>query len=78
MPGVAASFDPYPVLERIVDAYDVRWIMVQLPEGGDIDPLGLWHGGASVDSEGNVATWLADEPAFAIPELRIYEVRNQP
>ena len=75
-PGVAHSFDPYPVLERIVDAFDVRWVMVQLPEGEDVDPLGLWEGGAAVDAEGNRATWLADEPAFEVPELRIFEVER--
>lgn len=75
-PGVAASFDPYPVLERIVDAYDVRWVMVMLPEGQARDPLGLWDGAAAVDAEGNRATWLADEPALDLPELRIYAVRR--
>jgi hypothetical protein len=62
------------VLESIVEAYGVEWVMVQLPEGQDIDPLGLWHGGASVDAEGNRASWLAAEPALDIPELRIYQV----
>lgn len=75
-PGVAPSFDPYPVLERIVRAYDVQWVMVQLPEGADLDPLGLWDGGAAVDDEGNRATWLADAPALDISGLRIFEVRK--
>ncbi len=74
-PGVAPSFDPYPVLERIVDAYGVRWVMLQLAEGETRDPLGLWEGSASVDAQGNRATWLADTPALDIPGLRIYEVR---
>ena len=73
-PGVAPTPDSYLVQERIVEAYDVRWVMVQLPEGADADPLGLWHGGAAIDAEGNRATWLADEPAFEIPDLRIYAV----
>ena len=77
-PGVAASFDTYPVLKQIVDAYQVRWVMVQLPEGASVDPLGLWHGAGSVDAAGNRATWLASEPAFAIPGLRIFEVREAP
>ena len=74
-PGVAPTFDPFPVLERIVDAYGVRWVMLQLAEGESRDPLGLWAGSASTDVDGNRATWLADEPAFDIPGLRIYEVR---
>ena len=75
-PGVASSFDPFPVLEEIVDAYDARWVMVQLPEGADVDPLGLWHGGAAIDAQGNRASWLADEPTFEIPDLRIFEVER--
>jgi len=75
-PGVSPSFDPYPVLEEIVDAYGARWVMVQLPEGENVDPLGLWHGGAAIDAEGNRATWLADEPAFETPDLRVFEVER--
>jgi hypothetical protein len=75
-PGVAASFDPYPVLERIVDAYGVRWVVVQLPLGAAVDPLGLWDGGAAVDGNGNRAAWLADEPAFEVDGLRVYGVRR--
>lgn len=73
-PGVASTPDSYLVLERIVAAFDVRWVVVQLPDGADSDPLGLWRGGAARDAEGNRATWLADEPAFVTPGLRIYEV----
>ncbi len=75
-PGVAAPFDPYPVLERVVDAYDVRWVVVQLPEGDRIDPLGLWEGSAAEDGEGNRATWLEDEPAFEFDDVRIFAVRR--
>jgi len=75
-PGVPPTTDPYPVLERIVDAFAVRWVMVQLPDGASVDPLGLWDGGAAIDSEGNRATWLADEPAFEIPDLRVFEVER--
>lgn len=75
-PGVAASFDPYPVLERIVDAYGVSWVVVQLPEGAEIDPLGLWDGGAAVDAEGNRATWLEEDPAFEFEDVRVYGVRR--
>lgn len=75
-PGVPPTPDSYLVLERIVEAYDVQWVMVQLPEGADVDPLGLWHGGAAIDPEGNQAGWLADEPAFETREVRVFEVEH--
>ena len=75
-PGVAPTPDSYLVQERIVEAFDVKWVMVQLPEGADVDPLGLWHGGAATDAEGNRASWLADDPAFEIPDLRVFEVER--
>ena len=74
-PGVAAPFDPYPVLERVVRAYDVRWVVVTLADGASVDPLGLWNGAASVDRYGNRAHWLAETPALDAPGVRIYEVR---
>jgi hypothetical protein len=75
-PGVATSFDPYPVLEQIVDAYGVEWVMVQLPEGAEIDPLGLWEGGAAEDAEGNRAAWLEDDPAFEFKDVRVFAVER--
>jgi len=75
-PGVAPSFDPYPVLERIVDAYGVEWVLVQLPEGAEVDPLGLWAGGSAVDAEGNRATWLEVEPSFEFEDIRVFRVRQ--
>ena len=75
-PGVAAPFDPYPVIEKVVDAYGVEWLVVQRPEGASLDPLGFWNGSASEDADGNRATWLADEPAFEFEDVRIYEVRR--
>ncbi len=66
-PGVAASFDPYPVIEQIIRAYDVRWIYVQLPSGATRDPLGFWNGAAAVDADGNHATFLPATPAFEAP-----------
>ena len=65
--------DPYPVIEEVVRAYDVRWVIVTLREGGTSDPLGLWQGCAARDSTDNLgwtggpdttATWLACDPAF--------------
>jgi hypothetical protein len=74
-PGVAAPFDPYPVLKQVVDAYHVRWVVVQLEPGARTDALNLWQGSAGVDSEGNHATWLASRPAFEVQGgIRIYSV----
>jgi hypothetical protein len=75
-PGVAAPFDPYPVIEQVVNAYGVEWLVVQLPEGDDIDPLGFWNGSAAEDAEGNRATWLADQPAFEFEDVRVFRVRR--
>ena len=73
-PGVAPSFDPYPVIEQILRAYDVQWIYVQLPSGATRDPLGFWNGAAAVDADGNHATFLPGAPAFEAPGVRIYRV----
>jgi hypothetical protein len=74
-PGVAPSFDPYPVLKQVIEAYHVQWVVVQLEPGARTDALNLWQGSAGADSEGNHATWLAAQPAFEIPDgLRIYAV----
>ena len=75
-PGVAPSFDPFDVLGRIVDAYGVDWVMVQLPEGAQRDALGLWDGPAGTDINGNHPTFLADRPALDVPGLRIWPVRR--
>ncbi len=82
-PGVPAPFDPYPVIESVVRAYDVRWVVVTLREGGSSDPLGLWHGCAARDSADNfawtggpdtTATWMSCEPVFEAEGVRIYAV----
>jgi 4-amino-4-deoxy-L-arabinose transferase-like glycosyltransferase len=75
-PGVAAPFDPYPVIEEVVHAYDVRWVIVTLREDADIDPLGLWNGCEAIDSQGNHATWLECDPAFETDGVRIFAVRD--
>jgi hypothetical protein len=62
------------VIEEVVRAYDVRWVIVTLREDATIDPLGLWEGGDAVDGDGNQATWLADEPTFEAPGVRIFAV----
>jgi hypothetical protein len=77
-PAVAAPFDPYPILERVARAYDVRWVVVTLGDGAEIDPLGLWLGAEAIDADGNRATWLAAEPAFEADGVRIYQVLPVP
>ncbi len=72
--GVATPFDPYPVLEDVIGGYGVDWVVVALDAGTTIDPLGLWHGAAAVDANGNPATLLTEEPAFESEGVRVYEV----
>jgi 4-amino-4-deoxy-L-arabinose transferase-like glycosyltransferase len=75
-PAVAAPFDPFPVIEEVVDAYGVDWVVVLSPGDGERDPLGLWDGAAGVDSEGNHPTFLPEEPAFEGTDLRIFRVER--
>ena len=42
--GLAAPFDPFAVIEQVVDAYDVDWVVVLSPGAGETDPLNLWDG----------------------------------
>ena len=51
-PGVSPPFDPFVVVEEVVRAYDVRWVVVTLEPGETRDALGLWDGAAGVDSDG--------------------------
>lgn len=76
-PAVAMPFDPFPVIARVVDAYDVRWVVLTRPEAGAQDPLGLWDGADAVDIDGNQPTFLPTEPAFDSDTLRIYEVLDR-
>jgi 4-amino-4-deoxy-L-arabinose transferase-like glycosyltransferase len=73
-PGVAPPFDPFPVVGQVIDAYDVRWVVITLARGEDRDPLGLWDGAAAVDVEGNHPDFLPERPAFSDAGVRIYEV----
>lgn len=75
-PGVPAPFDPYPVIEDVVRAYDVRWVVVALRDD-TIDPLGLWLGGNAIDRDGNRADWLATDPAFEANGIRIFAVLDE-
>jgi hypothetical protein len=76
-PGVAAPFDPYPVIEDVVRAYDVAFVIVTLREDATIDPLGLWLGGNAVDGDGNRADWLATDPTFEADGIRIFAVLDE-
>jgi 4-amino-4-deoxy-L-arabinose transferase-like glycosyltransferase len=74
-PGVAPPFDPYPVVEQVIAAYHVKWVVVQLAPGASADALDFWPGAVGTDAEGNKATFLAAKPAFEVPGgLRIYQV----
>lgn len=73
-PGVPAPFDPYPVIEKVVEAYDVDWLVVVLPPGESRDPLGLWEGANATDIEGNHPDWLPAEAAFEADGVRVFDV----
>lgn len=73
-PGVAPPFDPYPVIGQVVDAYDIRWVVVTLQPGESSDPLGLWDGAAGTDSLGTHPDFLPAQPALDEPGVRVYEV----
>jgi hypothetical protein len=73
-PGVAPPFDPYSVIGRVVDAYDVDWVVVTLRPGQTRDPLGLWDGSAGTDATGGHPDFLPAEPAFEAPGVRVYRV----
>ena len=72
---IGSTFDPYPVIGEIAEAYGVRWFVAQRQARGPaVEPQGLWEGGAAVDDHGNRAHWLAIEPAYEDDLVRIYEV----
>lgn len=75
-PGVAAPFDPFAVIERVVDAYDVRWVVVTLEPGETRDALGMWDGAAGVDATGASPAFLPPEPAFEAAGVRVYRVTD--
>ncbi|MEJ7803199.1 MAG: phospholipid carrier-dependent glycosyltransferase [Candidatus Limnocylindria bacterium] len=72
--GVAPPFDPYPVLERVIESYGVDWVVVTLGPDETMDPLGLWEGGSAADALGNEATFLPDAPAFEADGVRVFKV----
>ncbi|MGH2382711.1 MAG: ArnT family glycosyltransferase, partial [Candidatus Limnocylindria bacterium] len=72
---IGSTFDPFPVIGDVAEAYGVRWFVAQRQARGPaVEPQGLWEGGAAVDDEGNRADWLAIEPAYEDDLVRIYEV----
>ncbi|HEY6608255.1 MAG TPA: hypothetical protein VI277_03575 [Candidatus Limnocylindria bacterium] len=73
-PGLAAPFDPFRVIEQVVDAYDVRWVVVLSPGDDEPDPLNMWNGSAGVDSEGAHPSFLPAEPVFEGDDVRIFRV----
>ena len=74
LPGLAAPFDPFAVIEEVVDAYDVQWVVVLRPGPGETDPLNLWDGAAGVDSQGEHPSFLPAEPAFEGDDVRVFRV----
>jgi hypothetical protein len=74
--GVAAPFDPYRVTDEVVDAYDVRWVIVTRPGPGETDPLGLWDGASARDSEGMHPAFLPAEPSFEGADVRVFRVSD--
>ena len=75
-PGLAAPFDPYDVIEQVVAAYDVEWVVVLRPGPGETDPLGLWDGAAATDSEGNHPSFLPAVPQFEGDDVRVFRVEE--
>jgi 4-amino-4-deoxy-L-arabinose transferase-like glycosyltransferase len=76
-PGVAPPFDLFPVIGQVVDAYDVRWVVVTLAPGETRDPLGLWDGASATDSAGNHPDFLRAAPDYASPRVRVFEVVHE-
>ena len=77
-PGVAPPFDAFPIVGRVVDGYQIRWVVVTLQPGEQRDPLGLWDGAAATDAEGNHPRFLPGQPAYAAPGVRVYKVVPPP
>jgi hypothetical protein len=74
--GVATPFDPFAVIEGVIDAYGIDWVVVILDAGADRDPLGLWDGAGALDATGAPPKFLSDAPAFEAEGVRIFEVRG--
>jgi len=77
-PGVAPPFDLFPLIGQVVDAYQVRWVVVTLAPGETRDPLGLWQGSSATDSAGNHPDFLRADPDYDSPRVRVFEVVREP
>jgi 4-amino-4-deoxy-L-arabinose transferase-like glycosyltransferase len=73
-PGVAPPFDLFPVIGKVIDAYQVRWVVVTLAPNERRDPLGLWEGASATDSAGNHPDFLRAAPDYDSPRVRVFEV----
>lgn len=73
-PAIAFPYDPYPVIEDAIRAYEVEWVVVTRLTNELRAPLGLWDGGRAIDADGNRADFLADSPTFEADDVRIFEV----
>jgi hypothetical protein len=73
-PGVAPPFDPFGIIGQVVEAYDVRWVVVTLGSGESRDPLGLWDGAEATDARGEHPSFLPADPTFEALGVRVYEV----
>jgi 4-amino-4-deoxy-L-arabinose transferase-like glycosyltransferase len=76
LPGLAAPFDPFAVIEEVVDAYGVDWVIVLRPAPGETDPLNLWDGAAGIDSQGEHPSFLPADPAFEGDDVRVFRVER--
>ena len=74
--AVAGPFDPFRVLQRVVAAYGVDWVVVLRPGPGEVDPLGLWNGSAATDSEGEHPSFLPAAPSFEGTDVRVFRVEH--
>lgn len=74
--GLAAPFDPFAVIDEVVDAYGVDWIVVLSPGDGEPDPLNLWDGANGVDSRGEHPSFMPAEPAFEGDDVRVFRVER--
>ena len=72
--AVPPPFDNFDEIGRVVDAYDVRWVVVTLAPGETRDALGLWDGAAGTDGAGEHPDFLPATPAFEDDGVRVYEV----
>ena len=76
-PSVPPPFDPYPVVEGVVRHTTCGGSWWNASRKVELDPLGLWDAASAIDSEGNRAEFLPDQPAFESGDIRIYEITDE-